>query len=90
MSENAHRVANIMRQAHEAKVELMLHNSMWGNAPYVCSFTVKRDNMECKGQAEGTDPLQTVIDAWEGFEELALRGNKKLLAPQLEAPKEDY
>lgn len=87
---NALRVAQIMRQAHEAKVEIMLHNSTYDRTnPYHTTFESRRDGMEIKGRGQSHDPLLAIIDAWDKFERLALTGDKRLLVAQIEAKAEE-
>lgn len=89
-TDQAQRVATILRLAREAKINISVSTHSWDHAtPYHCEFEATREDMQASGTARASDPLDAIVRAWEKFERLTLLGAKQMLVPQLEVSKQE-
>lgn len=89
-TDQAQRVATILRLAREAKINISVSTYSWDHAtPYHCEFEATADDMQASGKGSSLDLLDAIVRAWEKFERLTLLGAKQMLVPQLEARTRD-
>ena len=78
--------SEIFAEAHKAKVQIVAMTMVGSyQDPFYVGFESNVDGMTIKGSVNSKESLNdAVAKAWEKFTTLALKGNPKLLAPQLD------